>query len=287
MGLPPAPLLPAPRFLLALLLAVLPAAASRADAVPPPVDAFPKVAAAAYVVAIDDRVRWARAADAPRAPASLSKLLIALVLLGNNWQPDAIVTVSPAAAAATGTRLGLKAGDRLRADALLTALLVGSANDACHALVEHSDWNGAGSRAAFVASLDTATALLGLRATRIANPCGLDAPGQQSTASDLLKLARVAMEQPEIARRVALPEARVTAADGRWWRVRNTNQLLGLLPGVAGVKSGYTRGAGKCVVAALDHDGHRVWLVLLDAPDRWRVATGLLQAGIDAVDRGL
>lgn len=232
------------------------------------------------MVAVDDRVLWARAADAPLAPASLAKLLIALVLLGNDWDPDAIVTVSPAAAAATGTRLGVKTGERFRAAELLTALLVGSANDACYALVEHQ----AGSRAAFVARLDTATALLALRATRVVNPCGLDAPGQQATASDLLRLARVAMDQPEIARRVALPEARVTAVGGRWWRVRNTNQLIGLLPGVVGVKSGYTRGAGKCVVAARDHAGHRLWVVLLDAPDRWRVATGLLQAAADVVD---
>jgi D-alanyl-D-alanine carboxypeptidase (penicillin-binding protein 5/6) len=264
----------------ALLLAALPVVAPRAADAPPPVDAFPQVAAAAYVVAVDDRVLWARAADTPRAPASLAKLLIALVLLGNDWDPDAVVTVSPAAAAATGTRLGVKAGERFRASELLTGLLVGSANDACYALVEHQ----AGSRAAFVAQLDTAATLLRLQATRIVNPCGLDAPGQQATASDLLRLARAAMDQPEIARRVALPEARVTAVGGRWWAVRNTNRLIGLLPGVAGVKSGYTRGAGKCVVAALDHAGHRVWLVLLDAPDRWRSATGLLQAALDAVD---
>jgi D-alanyl-D-alanine carboxypeptidase (penicillin-binding protein 5/6) len=254
--------------------------APRAADAPAPVDAFPQVAAAAYVVAVDDRVLWARAADTPRAPASLAKLLIALVLLGNDWDPDAVVTVSPAAAAATGTRIGVKAGERFRASELLTALLVGSANDACYALVEHQ----AGSRDAFVAQLDTATALLRLKSTRILNPCGLDAPGQQATASDLLRLARAAMDQPEIARRVALPEARVTAVGGRWWAVRNTNRLIGLLPGVAGVKSGYTRGAGKCVVAALDHAGHRVWLVLLDAPDRWRSAAGLLQAALDAVD---
>jgi D-alanyl-D-alanine carboxypeptidase (penicillin-binding protein 5/6) len=247
-----------------------------------PVDAFPR-AATAYLLAIDEREIWARAADVPRAPASLTKLLTALVVLGGDSDPDGDVLVSARAAAATGSRLGLRAGERLGAADVLTAMLVASANDACVALAEHA----AGSVEAFVTRMDLAATLLGLARSRFGGPCGLDAPGQAATPRDLLRLARAAMRQPAIAGRVGLAEARIATRAGRVFRLRNSNALIGRVAGAVGVKSGFTAHAGKCVIAAVDYRGQRLWLVLLDGSDRWWAATGILEAARDVVDEGL
>lgn len=237
------------------------------------VDAYPK-AAAAYVLAIDDQPLWARATDAPRPPASLAKLLSALVLLRGRWDDSATVTVSKAAAGLEGTELGLNSGEQMRSGDALTAMLLRSANDACLALVEHS----AGSADAFVARMNTLARELGMSRSSFRTPCGLDAPGQQSTAADLLILAHAAMQRPEIAARVVLDSAQVSTLSGRRFRLTNNNALIGRLRGTIGAKSGYTKAAGKCLIAVAERDGHRVWLVMLDAPDRWWVADGMIEA---------
>lgn len=243
---------------------------------PAPVDRYPK-SAASYLVAIDGRVVWARDPDTPRLPASLSKIMTALVLVEGTWDEKAPVRITPAAAAATGSRAGLRAGETVTAGDLLTATLVSSANDACAALAEHA----AGSVSSFVARMNARAREMGLAATTFANPCGHDAPAQRSSARDLLALAEAAMAHPEIASRVALEEATIATGKGRRISLKTGNQLLGRSAGVHGVKSGYTPGAGKCLVAAAERDGHKVVLVLLDAADRWWTAAGLVELAFD------
>jgi D-alanyl-D-alanine carboxypeptidase (penicillin-binding protein 5/6) len=238
-----------------------------------PADRFPG-AAAAYLVALDGRVLWERAADTPRAPASLTKIMTALVVLEDAaWDPRAAVTVSATAAAQSGARLGLKAGERMAAGDLLTAVLVRSANDAAVALAEHA----AGSVERFVTAMNETAERLGLGATHFANPTGLDAAGQRSTARDLLRLSEAALAHPRFAGTVALERATLATAAGRRFDVATSNALLGRLPGARGIKTGYTAEAGKCVVALAERDGHRVLAVLLDAPDRWWAADALIE----------
>ena len=253
--------------------------AGAAAAVPEPTDRFPK-AAAAYVVALDGRELWARRADAPRLPASLTKIMTALVLLEGDWKPDAAIRVGRKAAAETGSRLGLREGESLRAGEALTAMLVASANDACLALAE-----AAGPDGAFVAAMNARAKSLGLAATHFDNPCGHDAPGQRSSARDLAVLARAAIAHEEIASRVALPRATVRTLQGRSFEIVTGNALLGRVPGACGVKSGYTPGAGKCLVGLAERDGRRALVVLLDAPDRWWTAAALLEEAFDAAAR--
>lgn len=245
-----------------------------------PTDAYPG-AAASYIVVADGRPLWMRAVDQPRQPASLAKLLTALVLLEDGWQPDTGITTSAAAAAVGGSRLGLRRGERLQARDALTALLVRSANDACVALAEHA----AGTLAAFAERMNARAATLGMSDSYFVHPCGLDAPGQRSSARDLLRLAIAAMAQPEIARTVALREAVVTSSAGRRFSMHNGNALLGRLDGIVGIKSGYTSGAGKCVIALARRGGHEVWLVMLDAPNRWWMADGLIEAAFGQLER--
>jgi len=265
----------------ALAAAVAAVAPTPAPPAPPPEaplqDRFPK-AATSYLVAIDGRVAWAGKPDEPRPPASLTKIMTALVLLEGDWKPDALVTVSRAAAAETGSRAGLRAGETLGAGDLLTAMLVTSANDACVALAEHA----AGSVAAFVAAMNARAAALGLAATRFENPCGHDAPTQRSSARDLVVLAEAALAHPEFARAVALRSAEVRTTGGRRVALKSGNHLLGSSPGVIGVKTGWTPEAGKCLVVLAERDGARVMIVLLDAADRWWTAAALIEEAFDA-----
>lgn len=251
------------------------------DGASAPPDRFPR-AAAAYLVALDGRELWARDADRPRPPASLTKIMTALVALEGPWDPAALAPVSPRAARATGTRLGLRPGERLRAGDLLAATLVGSANDACLALAEHL----AGGEAAFVARMNARAAALGLRATAFENACGHDAPGQRSSARDLLALTRAALAHPEARRLAALEAVTLRTEGGRELVVRTTNALLGRLEGARGVKTGYTPAAGRCVVALVERGGAELLLVLLDAADRWWAAAGLVEKAFDEARRG-
>ncbi|MBI1398072.1 MAG: D-alanyl-D-alanine carboxypeptidase [Betaproteobacteria bacterium] len=235
------------------------------------VDPFPEIARA-YLVELDGAPLWARHADEALAPASLTKLMTAL-LAAEAGAADQIVTVDDDAAAETGSRIGLRAGDRVRAGDLLAATLIGSANDACGAL---ADWV-AGSRQAFVERMNRRAAALGLSKTAFTNPCGHDAPGHLSTANDLAALAAEAMKVTAIASLVKRIDGEIATVDGtRRFRFDNRNALIGRYPGAVGVKSGFTARAGKCVIALARRDGHSALVVLLNAPDRWWTAHALL-----------
>jgi D-alanyl-D-alanine carboxypeptidase (penicillin-binding protein 5/6) len=211
---------------------------------------------------------WGSNIDVRRAPASLTKLLTALVVLDADWQPDALLAVSHDAAHATRPRVGLRTGESIRADAALTAMLMHSANDACLVLAEHV----AGSLDAFAERMNARAAELGMQDSHFVHPCGFDADGQYSTVTDLLRLARAAHADPRIAQIVAQEEATISTPSGRRLAFHNTNQLLGHLDGVVGLKTGYTSHAGHCLIAVAEQSGHRVWLVLLDSPRRWWTA---------------
>ena len=239
-----------------------------------PVDQYPR-AAAAYSVAVDDQIVWGRALDTPRAPASLTKLLSALVILDHHWDPEATVTVSSLAATVQGSRIGLRAGDRARAGDLMTGMIVRSGNDACMAMAEYVGGNVEN----FVRMMNEKARKIGMNSSQFRNPCGLDAEGHVSTPRDLLTLARIAADQPEIAQRANSMHGEFRTLGGRRIRFKTTNAMLGHEPDVVGLKTGFTNHAGKCLIALAEHGAHRVWIVLLHSPDRWFTASDLMAAG--------
>lgn len=209
--------------------------------------------------------------------------MVAVLLVQQPVLLEQSIHVSTRAAAATGARAGLPAGQRFRAADLLSAMLVRSANDACLALAEHSS----GSVEDFVAAMNRAATLLSLDETHFENPCGWDAPRQRSSARDMMRLARLAMHYPQIRERVALPEFELQSVDGSLrTSLRNTNLLLGQLPGTVGVKTGFTAQAGKCLVALVERDGREVWLVLLGAQERWWTAHRAIESALRDTSRG-
>ncbi|HTW73991.1 MAG TPA: serine hydrolase [Steroidobacteraceae bacterium] len=238
-------------------------------------------AAAAYATVVDGDLLWGHNLDEHRAPASLTKLLTALVLLDSSWNPDAVLTVSRDAAHTTPSRVGLHTGDRVSAEDALKAMLMHSANDACLVLVEHDS----PSLAAFAARMNARAAELGMHDSHFVHPCGYDEPGQYSTVNDLLRLARVAHADPRIAEIVDQQQGSILVDSGRRLRhlsFRSTNHLLGHMPGVVGMKTGYTAQAGRCLIALAEQSGHRVWLVLLGSRQRWWVAHHLIVAAFAA-----
>jgi D-alanyl-D-alanine carboxypeptidase (penicillin-binding protein 5/6) len=257
---------------LVLALACLAAGAARGAE-----DPYPWIAAA-YVVKRDGVLLWAGQPDAKLAPASLAKMMTALIALerGRLEEP---VAVGRGVLQATGTRIGLKPGERLTAGDLLAATVVRSANDACRALAEHLG----PSRNTFILKMNARAAALGLVNTRFADPCGHDRDGQYTSAADLARLAEQVMRHEEYLRLARLERATIRTLDGRRsFALRNTNALLGRYPGAIGLKTGHTEEAGNCLVALAERDGVRVLAVLLNAPNRWWNAAGLLDRAFAA-----
>lgn len=235
--------------------------------------------AASYVLMMDGRSIWSRQASRPLPPASLTKVMSALLVL-ERAKSEEVVRISPAAAAETGTRLDLQAGETMRVSDLLVAMLLLSANDACHALAEHVG----GTEARFVALMNERARSLGLRRTHFTNPCGHDQKGHRSTAEDLAVLAQAALRQSTFTTLVSTVRATVSTTQGRRFELENKNELVGRYPGAVGVKTGFTSAAGKCLIALAERQGRQVLLVLLNAPDRWWTAVAMLDYAFAKAD---
>jgi len=230
-------------------------------------------AARSYLVVRDEQVLWERAPALELPPASLTKLLTALVVLDSGWSADRWLTVSAAAAAIAPTRIGLRAREEVTAGSALAAMLIHSANDACRVLVE----SVAHDTTTFAKRMNARADQLGMTHSHFVDPCGFDAEGQHSTVTDLLNLAQAARRVPLIATLTATREAQLTTRTGRVVKFSNTNQLLGRLEGAAGMKTGYTTQAGQCLIAYAQRGDHDVWLILLGGQQRWWQAHGMIE----------
>ena len=239
---------------------------------------------AAFLAEIDGRIVARHAEREARQPASLAKLATALLVLrgyegDSTALRDTIVSVSARAAATPGTRLGLQAGDRARLRDLLDAMLIGSANDACLALVEHAS---GGDVRAFARRMNRLAQELGMLSSHFVDPCGHDRPGQYSTASDLLKLAHAALADATIPFVADRADVQVVLVEGdRTLWMRSTNAMLGRYPGVFGLKTGYTAQAGGCVIAAAQLQSSLAIVVVLGSRQRWTDAATLLDRTFD------
>ncbi len=249
------------------------------SAVPIPVSLLP-VSASLPVPAISARnvfimdltsktVLYQKAAAAPVLPASTTKMMTALIAL-SHYPLDQIITISQVYP--IGTVVGFRPGEQLSVEQLLYAMLVNSGNDAAEILAANFP-GGAGlpaGRQGFIAAMNTTAAQLHLTRTHFVNPTGMDEPGHYSTAVDLVRLADVALRLPEFARIVSTENAVVSAPDSADVHIlNNVNQLLGKIPGVKGIKTGNTPGAGQALVTLVERDNHPVIMAVLGSADRF------------------
>lgn len=252
---------------------VLPLAAHATERVNPPDRPVVK-AAALYLVELESgRVLIEQNATRRLPPASLTKIMTALVAL--DAAPLQEVVKIDRRAVVHHSSYHFRAGEQFLLRDLLTAMLVASANDACEAIA----WHVGGDDRRFVAMMNERAGKLGLKSTHFANPCGFDAPEHYSTAADLAKLTERALQEPIFSMMVRTLVRDISTVNGtRQIVLRSTNELL-VDPDVNGVKTGYTSKAGRCLIASMFKDGHRLLLVGLNLMDQWEQASRLLRYG--------
>jgi D-alanyl-D-alanine carboxypeptidase (penicillin-binding protein 5/6) len=237
---------------------------------------LPAVTCAAWAVAdaASGELLMAHEPDARRSPASIVKVMTALLVLEDAAaRPgglEELVVVSDRAGTETGSTAGLRPGDTAPVGELLYGLLLPSGNDAAVALAEHvgGRLDGDEPLEAFVAAMNRRAAAAGLAHTRYANPHGKTAPGAGSTAGDTARLVATALRSETFRGIVATRHRTATLANAAGYRRevvwRNTNRLLGI-DGYAGVKTGTTQAAGCCLAALGSRGGREIIVVVLGA----------------------
>ena len=204
-------------------------------------------------------------ADKALLPASTTKIVTALVAL-NNFNKDDVIEIGNISI--EGQKMGLKKGEKIKVSDLLYGLLVYSANDAAEALAQNYD----GGRDAFVIAMNNIAKSLHLENTNFTNPSGLDGNGNHivSTARDLIRVSTYAMKNSEFAKIVATKEITVKSADGKIaHKLTNVNELLGKVPGVLGVKTGWTENARENLVTYIERDNYKIMIAVLGSQDRF------------------
>lgn len=233
-----------------------------------------------------EQILFQTSPDRPRAVASLTKIMTALVVLKREGgHLDRTVRVHPDAVFARddyggGSTLGLRAGERLSIRGLLAGLLLGSANDAAEALaIEES-----GSVPAFVNVMNARAKALGMSRTRFTSPHGLDDSGR-SSATDLMVMLREASKDPTFRDLVARRFVVVRSNSARPRKIQNRNVMLWLFPGASGVKTGFTAAAGFCLMVTAIRGDRQLAVVVLGGRDEvFSDAAALLNHGFAAYE---
>ena len=245
-------------WVLCLIFCITPAVAEALD-----------VSATAAVLMDADmgQVLYEKNGDRQMLIASTTKIMTALVVL-EHAAPDDVITVTPDHMA-EGSSMYLRAGETVRVEELLYGLLLCSGNDAALALTEC-----AGGLTPFVALMNEKAAALGMAHTSFANPNGLDADGHYSTARDMAVLAAAAVENPTFRR---ICSSRSVTIGQR--TMENHNRPLRQVEGCVGLKTGYTRAAGRTLVSCTERDGCRLVAVTLQDGNDWADHAALYDYG--------
>lgn len=212
-----------------------------------------------------------------RAPASTTKLLTGLVAL-QKLDRSQIVTVGEEVNV-EGSRLGLQPGDKISVDDLLNAMYIISANDAAAALAVETS----GSLPAFAEEMNAYASSVGAHRSHFTTPHGLSDPEHYTTATDLSLIAKAFLQQPILMEYVQTREDTISWTDGhgnpKTTHLQNTNHLLGIYPGVQGLKTGRTTEAGQCLVTYSTSSDGQLLLVLLGSEQRYVDTVKLLDQG--------
>lgn len=221
-----------------------------------------------YAVVYDrssGKVLWGKDENQKVPMASTTKIMTAIVMMENIGidRLNEEVTVSKEAATTIGSRLGLGTGDKITYNDLLYGLMLCSGNDAAVQIAIST----AGSVSQFADLMNQKAESLGLTNTHFVTPHGLDRDAHYTTALELAKITDYALKNPKIAQVVSTREYTVRI-NGEVKVISNTNELLGYLDGVNGVKTGYTSKAGRCLVTSTSRDGFDIITVVLGADTR-------------------
>lgn len=239
------------------------------------------VSAKAAVVLNGDtgEVLTAKNADERLPMASTTKIMTAFLLCEAGGL-DRTLPVSAEMVRVEGTSMGLMPGDIVSRRDLLYGMLLASGNDAANAAAVCLG----GTAERFVGMMNEKAVSLGLANTHFVTPSGLDADGHYTTARELALLTRAALKNADFAAAAAAKSITLCYGNPPCRRTLvNHNRLLKSYDGLIGVKTGFTKKAGRCLVTAAKRDGKFVIVVTLNDPDDWRDHTALLDAGFSAL----
>lgn len=201
-------------------------------------------------------------------PASLTKIITALVAI-EVYKPLQVIQVKREIK--EGRIMGLFKGERITVENLLYGLLIHSANDAAYALADFYGYDK------FISLMNKKARKLGMKKTHFTNPAGFEDPRHYSTAFDLAIASRELLNHPYLKKMVGIKEIVVSDVDYiHFHRLENVNKLLGEIPGVAGIKTGYTPAAGENLISLYKVDGREIMIVLLGSRDRFKDTQNLI-----------
>ncbi len=227
------------------------------------------------IEAMTGHVLYEKNPDAVMPMASTTKLFTAL-MIRECCQLDEIVTISRSAAGVEGSSSNLQEGERISVEQLLYALLLSSGNDAAEALAEHAF---GGNRDAFIDYMNRRAGEMGLVSTAFTNPSGLPDESHFTTARELAQVGRFVHQDAVLSRIVATKNITFTTVDGITHSYSNHNSLLRMYDYATGMKTGFTKAAGRCLVSSASKDGITLICVTLRAPNDWQDHTQLLDYG--------
>lgn len=221
----------------------------------------PKINSRAAIVydRISGSILYGKSENEKRKMASTTKIMTAIVAIENSNLDD-IVTISAKSAGTGGSRLGLHTNDKVSVRDLLYGLLLCSGNDSAVALAEHVGTNLLG----FADLMNQKVSTLGLNSTHFVTPHGLDNDEHFTTAYELALITDYAL-QNNIFRKIVCTKNYTVLISGNPKNLSNTNELLGNLNGVYGVKTGFTNGANRCLVTSVKRDNMDLICIVLGA----------------------
>ncbi len=215
-------------------------------------------------------------------PASTAKMVTALTVR-KHFAVDDIITVKTATD--EGQIMDLQPGERLTVENLLYGMLVQSANDAAFAFADHS-----GGLSQWMSQINETAQTLGMRDSYFTNPAGLDEPDMRTTPRDLAFAARALVQDKYLKRMVSTKSITILDEDYRYTHeLTNVNQLLGVIEGLGGVKTGFTEAAGQNLVSYYHQPGtdHEYIVVVMKSKDRFKDTQDIvtwLTSGVEYVE---
>lgn len=234
---------------------------------------------AALIEADSGRVIYVKNGEERLPIASTTKIMTALLTL-EAPNLDTYFTVDPNAIKVEGTSMGLQEGDQVTLRTLAAGMLLASGNDAANSAAVKVG----GSLEEFAIMMNKRAAQIGMKDSNFVTPSGLDAQNHYSTALDMAKLARAALQNPDFSAICSQKSMKLSYGNppyDRW--LSNHNKLLKTYPDCIGVKTGFTKKAGRCLVSAAQRDGVTLICVTIKAPSDWEDHRRMLDYGFSKV----
>lgn len=235
--------------------------------------------AAALIDGKSGKVLFEKNKDERLPMASTTKIMTGL-LACESKKMKKVVTVSPVASGTEGSSLWLEPGEKQTLENLTYGLMLRSGNDAAVAIAEYLG----GSTEAFALMMNERAKKIGVQNTGFQNPNGLDAEGHFTTAYDLALISREAMKNKKFRKIVSTKNKTIPWESSEWDRsLTNHNKMLWRYEGCNGIKTGFTKKSGRCLVTSAKRGKTELICVTLNAPDDWNDHTKMLDYGFETL----